>query len=209
MKSPRLTKWSQMKAYDMATTYAWAEYPSGDSIGVSKRESGQMLIELVNVNPTRKCPPAIALPGGYCPVATGYKPKFEIYPNGTVNAIPLENATTRAIWTGKEWAVYAKNSAPANTTSWYPTIKISSDKLGTAGAYYVFPTYNGNTLAGTFEGEMELAEVAPVLYRMKNKSTANSILYIFQLNGAMLGTTSNETVVNNVSALADNAIPAS
>ncbi|KAJ3288362.1 hypothetical protein HK104_008225 [Borealophlyctis nickersoniae] len=189
--------YAQMKAYDSSTCYAWAEYPSGDSLGVAKRDDGSLVVELVNgVNTTRKCPAAISTPSGYCPVTPGYKVKYLVYGNGSIEPVPVENATTKSIWTQKEWGIFAHLNATPNTASWFPTLRFSSG-AHIPGSYYVVPTIVGSTFKGTWMGEMVIGETYAMLARAKMSATNGSEIYVFQMDGAVVADTAGEKNFND------------
>ncbi|KAJ3280217.1 hypothetical protein HK104_000826, partial [Borealophlyctis nickersoniae] len=188
---------AQMKAYEASTCYAWAEYPSGDSLGVAKLDNGSLVIELVNgVNTTRKCPAAISTPSGYCPVVPGYKIKYLVYADGSVEPVPFDNATTKSIWNQKEWGIFAHVNATPNVPVWFPTLRFSSGAQ-IPGSYYLVPGAVGPTFTGTWMGEMVLGQTDAMLARAKMSATNASEIYLFQMDGAVVGDTAKEKNFND------------
>ncbi|KAJ3165463.1 hypothetical protein HDU88_004260 [Geranomyces variabilis] len=197
-----LARWflPQTTQYPMSTTFAWAEYPSGDNFGIAVTGPNNLVVEIVNSKRGRVCPAALYdAPSGGCKVLAGKKARYSINLDGTINPTPVETPSSSKIPfnspnlvgnAGKPWGYYALTAAPPNVASWYPFVKLSSPERQTLGLYYVLPVWSGSTFLGTFEGEMELTQTQAFLSDALKTVTPHTVIYIVQrADGTLVGST--------------------
>ncbi|KAJ3013578.1 hypothetical protein HKX48_005664 [Thoreauomyces humboldtii] len=183
-----LARWflPQIAQFPMSTTFSWAEYPSGDNLGIAV-QGDQLALEVVNTIKYRACPQAIYNSSSHgCRVDKGVKERFYIDVNGTITTPYFEAPTSKnpfALSGGKPWGNYAL-VAPTDKATWYNTVKVSSAERGTLGLYYAI--YTNGIMKGTFEGEMELSETQSFLTSALDTLPANAIIYIIQRQDSIL-----------------------